>query len=114
MISKQIGKLYKREERRVKKKGKRKKKRRIEVMVGKKRLFCRYNFGKLFQIGHGNAFKIYGTIYTPTSIPVTVSSRGLSHFLHLVVTTLIYLLFKTSMGWMNIIIYTFLHSYLFM
>ena len=37
-------------------------------MVGKKRLFCRYNFGKLFQFGHGNAFKISGTIYTPTGI----------------------------------------------
>ena len=31
----------------------------------KKREFCRYDFGKLFQIRQEKAFKIDGTIYTP-------------------------------------------------
>ena len=34
-------------------------------MESKERWFCRYDFGKIFQIGHEKAFKIYGTMYTP-------------------------------------------------
>ena len=32
-------------------------------MESKKRLFFLYDFGELFKIGHGKAFKIDGTIY---------------------------------------------------
>ena len=76
MISKQIGKLFKKGGKNGRKKieGKDIRTKNRGMVVKKKgkskakKICCRYDLGKVFQIGHGKAFKIDGTICNPKSL----------------------------------------------